>query len=235
MDANIGYNFIFGRIKNLKMNSEIDPIVLVIIVANALFSMRGFKDQQFFNKYKFQVGAIKKGEKIRLFSSGFLHVDFSHLLFNMLTLFFFADSVIVLLGIWKFSIIYFGSLILSSLFAYGYHKNNLYYSAVGASGAVMGVLYAAILLDPSMSLMFIFLPIPIPGYIFGLGYLLYSIYGMKKSIGNIGHSAHIGGAIAGFALTLILFPAVIQYNLKMVIILAIPIVLLFVFEKKLKR
>lgn len=217
------------------MNSNIDPVVFLIIVANVLFSLKGFNDQHFFNKFKFQVGAIKQGEKIRLLSSGFLHVDFSHLLFNMLTLYFFADSVIGLLGIYKFLIIYFGSLVLSSLFAYVYHKNNLYYSAVGASGAVMGVLYAAILLDPSMSLMFFFVPIPIPGYIFGLGYLLYSIYGMKKGIGNIGHSAHIGGAIAGFVLTLILFPTVFEYNLKMVIILAIPIILLFAFEKQLKR
>ena len=217
------------------MNSNIDPVVLLIIVANVLFSMKGFNDQHFFNKYKFQVGTIKQGEKIRLFSSGFLHVDFSHLLFNMLTLYFFADSVIFYLDVWGFLVLYFGSLILSSLFAYVYHKNNLYYSAVGASGAVMGILYAAILLDPSMSLMFFFIPIPIPGYIFGLGYLLYSIYGMKKGIGNIGHSAHIGGAIAGFILTLILFPSVLEYNLKMVIILAIPIVLLFAFEKKLKR
>jgi len=198
------------------MNSDIDPVVLLIIVANVLFSMKGFNDQFFFNKYKFQIGAIKNGEKIRLFSSGFLHVDFSHLLFNMLTLYFFADSVIFLMGIYKFLIIYFGSLVLSSLFAFTYHKNNPYYSAVGASGAVMGVLYAAILLNPSMRLAFFFIPIPIPGYIFGLGYLLYSIYGMKKSIGNIGHSAHIGGAISGYALTLLLYPLVLQYNLKMV-------------------
>ena len=217
------------------MSSEINPVVLLIIVANVLFSMKGFKDQFFFNKYKFQVGAIKNGEKVRLLSSAFLHVDFSHLLFNMLTLYFFADSVIVVLGIYKFVIIYFGSILISGLYALMYHKNNLYYSAVGASGAVMGILYAAILINPDMSLMFFFIPIPIPGYIFGLGYLLYSIYGMKKGVGNIGHSAHIGGAIAGFVLTLLLFPQVMEYNLKMVVILAIPIILLFVFEKQLKK
>lgn len=217
------------------MNTNIDPVVLVIIVANVLFSMKGFNDQYFFNKYKFQVGAIKNGEKVRLLSSGFLHVDFSHLIFNMITLYFFADSVIDHLGVFKFLIIYFGSLLFSGLFALNYHKSNLYYTAVGASGAVMGVLYAAILLNPRMSLAFIFFPIPIPGYIFGVGYLLYSIYGMKKSVGNIGHSAHIGGAIAGYILTIVSFPLVLDYNLKMVIILAIPIVLLFVFEKQLKR
>lgn len=217
------------------MSSDISPVVLLIIAANVLFSWKGFNDQHFFSKFKFQVGAIKKGEKIRLLSSGFLHVDFSHLLFNMFTLYIFADHVVFYLGIWKFLIIYFGSLIFSSLFALNYHKTDLYYTAVGASGAVMGILYAAILLDPTMSLAFIFFPVPIPGYIFGLGYLLYSIYGMKKSIGNIGHSAHIGGAIAGYVLTIMLFPDVLEYNLKLVIILAIPIILLFVFEKRLKN
>ncbi len=208
-------------------------VVLIIIVANVLFSFKGFNDQLFFNKNKFQVGNVKNGEYLRLFTSGFLHVDHSHLLFNMLTLYFFADNVVGAVGIWKFVVIYIGSLLTGNIFALSYHKNNLYYAAVGASGAVMGVLYAAILLFPDMKLAFIFLPIPIPSYVFGLGYLLYSIYGMKKSIGNIGHSAHIGGAIGGYVLTIVLFPDVIIENKLMVILLAIPIVLLLVFEKQL--
>ncbi len=197
--------------------------------------MKGFSDQHFFNKNKFQIGAIKKGEYMRVFTSAFLHADMQHLIFNMLTLYFFADTVIDIVGIPIFVIIYLGSLLFGGLFALNYHKNDLYYSAVGASGAVMGVLYAAIMLDPELRLAFIFVPIPIPGYIFGLGYLLYSIYGMKKSIGNIGHSAHIGGAIGGFALTLLLYPTVFTTNKRMVIILAIPIILLFVFQEQLKR
>jgi|TARA_B110000240_G_C13131034_1_gene296853 membrane associated rhomboid family serine protease len=153
----------------------------------------------------------------------------------MLTLYFFADNVVDAVGIWKFVVIYLVSLLFGGLFTLNYHKNDLYYSAVGASGAVMGVLYAAIMLYPEMSLAFMFIPIPIPGYIFGIGYLLYSIYGMKKSVGNIGHSAHIGGAIGGFAITLLLQPEVFTDNRRMVIILAIPIILLFVFEKQLKK
>jgi membrane associated rhomboid family serine protease len=210
-------------------------VVLIIIVANVLFSMKGFSDQRFFNKNKFQIGPIKKGEYLRMFTSAFLHVDQTHLIFNMLTLYFFADNVVDAVGIWKFVVIYLVSLIFGGLFTLNYHKNNLYYSAVGASGAVMGVLYAAIMLYPEMSLAFIFIPIPIPGYIFGIGYLLYSIYGMKKSVGNIGHSAHIGGAIGGFAITLLLQPEVFTDNRRMVIILAVPIILLFVFEKQLKK
>ncbi len=209
--------------------------VIIIIIANVLFSLKGFNDQVFFNKNKFQIGAIKNGEYLRLFTSAFLHADMQHLLFNMVTLYFFADTVIAIVGIPIFIIIYLGSLLAGGLFSLNYHKNDLYYSAVGASGAVMGVLYAAIMVYPELRLAFIFVPIPIPGYVFGLGYLLYSIYGMKKSIGNIGHSAHIGGAIGGFVLTLLLYPIVFETNMKMVIILAIPIVLLFVFQEQLKR
>lgn len=210
-------------------------VVLLIIILNVLFSFKGFSDQVFFNKNKFLVGAVKNGEYLRMFTSGFLHVDHSHLLFNMLTLYFFADNVIAAIGIWKFVVIYIGSLLAGNLFALSYHKNNLYYAAVGASGAVMGVLYAAIMLFPGMKLAFIFLPIPIPSYVFGIGYLLYSIYGMKNSIGNIGHSAHIGGAIGGYILTIVLFPDVLIQNKLMVILLAIPIVLLLIFEKRLIR
>ncbi len=208
--------------------------VLLIIVVNVLVSFKGFKDRIFFEKFKFQIGPIINGEKIRILSSGFLHVDQGHLFFNMLTLYFFADPVIAHVGIPKFLAIYFGSLLAGSLFALSFHKKEPYYSAVGASGAVMGVLYAAIMLNPGMNLYMFFIPIPIPAYIFGVGYLLYTMFGMKKQWGNIGHSAHLGGAIGGFILTIVLFPQVVMQNKLMVIILAIPIALMFVFKDKLE-
>lgn len=219
--------------KKIKMN--IDTTVLVIIIANVLFSLKGFNDRHFFDKYKFQIGAIKRGEKIRLVTSAFLHVDYLHLILNMYVLYIFAPQLIFSLGIIKFLIIYVGSLLTGNLFTLTFHINELYYSAVGASGAVAGVIYAAILLNPSMKLIMFPLPIPLPGYIFGLGYLLYSIYGMKKQIGNIGHSAHLGGAIGGYALLLFVYPEIFKYNLITVILLGIPIVLLLLFSNKLKN
>ena len=84
-----------------------DKAVLVVIIVNVLFSIKGFKDRVFFEKFKFQIAPIKKGENIRLLSSGFLHVDQAHLFFNMFTLYIFADSVIAHIGIIKFIIIYF--------------------------------------------------------------------------------------------------------------------------------
>ncbi|WP_299336316.1 rhomboid family intramembrane serine protease [uncultured Psychroserpens sp.] len=204
---------------------------IVIIAANALISYKGFGDYSFFERYKFNVGSIRRGEQFRMFSSGFLHADTTHLLFNMLTLLFFADRVISFVGEINFLVIYVGSLILGSLLSLYFHKDEYHYSAVGASGAVTGILYAAILLDPKMDIMFIFLPIPIKAYIFGIVYLLYSIYGMKNRVGNIGHDAHFGGAIGGYLITLILRPSLFETDLLMIGLLAIPIVLLLILHK----
>ncbi|GAA4808991.1 rhomboid family intramembrane serine protease [Litoribaculum gwangyangense] len=210
---------------------KIDMITIIIIAANVIISYKGFNDYGFFDKYKFQVGAVQRGEQIRIFSSGFLHADTAHLFFNMFSLYFFADVVIYQLSPMQFLLIYFGSLALGSLLSLYFHKDEYHYSAVGASGAVMGVIYSAILLQPGMSLYMFFIPIPIPAYIFGIGYLLYSIYGMKNRIGNIGHDAHFGGAIGGYIITLILSPWLFETNLLMIGLLAIPIVILFALKK----
>lgn len=206
-------------------------VTIVIIAANVVMSFKGFEDRLFFEKYKFNVGNIRRGEQIRMFSSGFLHIDVTHLLFNMFTLYFFADVVISKLGNLNFIIIYLASLIFGSLLSLFFHKEEYWYSAVGASGAVTGILYAAILLQPDMSLFMFFVPIPIPGYVFGIGYLLYSIYGMKKRIGNIGHDAHFGGAIGGYAVTLLLKPSLFETDLGHIGLLSLPIIILFVLHK----
>ena len=211
--------------------SNLSLITIIIIVANVIFSMKGFKDFSFFEKYKFNIGGIRRGEQVRMVSSGFLHVDEMHLFFNMFTLYFFADVVIYNLDQFNFIIIYFASLIVGNLLSFYFHKNEYHYSAVGASGAVTGVLYAAILLNPDMSLYMFFIPVPIPAYLFGIGYLLYSIYGMKNRTGNIVHDAHFGGAIGGYVITLIMAPWLFTENLFMVVLLAIPIILLYVLRK----
>lgn len=210
---------------------NVNTILLAVIIANVIVSLIGFKNLDFFNKYKFHVGSINKGEKLRMFTSGFLHADFSHLLFNMYTLYIFAPIVLGALGGMNFLLVYAVSLLLGSLLSLFFHKNEPHYSAIGASGAVSGILYASILIYPDMSLYLFFIPIPIPSYIFGIGYLLYSIYGMKKQHGNIGHDAHFGGAVGGYVLTLALMPSLLETNMLMVGLLAIPIVLLFFLHK----
>jgi membrane associated rhomboid family serine protease len=207
-----------------------NTILIAIIVANVLISYKGFNDLYFFRKYEFHVGSIRAGEQIRMLSSAFLHADMGHLFFNMLTLYFFAPVVLGFLGNFSFILVYFGSLIFGSLLTMLFHKDDYNYRAVGASGAVTGVLYSAILLQPDMMLGLFFI-IPIPAYLFGIVYLLYSIYGMKAKNDNIGHTAHFGGAIGGYLITLLRNPELIQEHTLMTILLAIPIVILFGMAK----
>ena len=204
---------------------NLDIVTIVIIIANVLISLKGFDDRYFFEQYKFNVGKIKRNEHIRMFSSGFLHADIQHLLFNMMTLYFFAGIVVLEFGNYKFILIYIASLIFGNLLSLYFHRDEDWYSAIGASGAVTGILYSAILLEPNLKINFI------PGYIFGVGYLLYSIYGMKKRLGNIGHDAHFGGAVGGYLITLLLKPSLLTNNLFYVGLLAIPIIILFVMYK----
>ncbi|GGW26198.1 rhomboid family intramembrane serine protease [Arenibacter certesii] len=211
--------------------NDIHFATIAIMAINLIASLKGFNDTHFFERYKFGVGAIQAGQKDRMVTSGFLHVDFSHLFFNMFTLFFFAPVVINWFGPGKFLIIYFISLIAGSLLALFFHKKEPYYSAVGASGAVTGILYAAILLEPGMRLGIMFIPIPLPAYVLGILYLFYSIYGMKTRLGNIGHTAHFGGAIGGFVTTLLFKPDLFITDTWMVILLAVPIIILFILGK----
>lgn len=208
-----------------------NTFLIAIIAANILISFKGFNDLLFFRKYEFHIGSIRAGEQIRMISSGFLHVDIAHLFFNMFTLYMFAPVVTNYLNNFSFVLIYVGSLVFGSLLTLLFHKDEYSYRAVGASGAVTGILYSAILLQPDMSLYLFFIPIPIPAYLFGIGYLLYSIYGMKARTDNIGHTAHFGGAIGGYVITILKEPQLLTENTLMVVLLAIPIVILFVMAK----
>ena len=204
-----------------------DLFLWALIIANVLISFKGFNDGLFYRKYLFHVGSIRAGEQVRMISSGFLHADEIHLAFNMITLYSFAPIVITFLGGWSFLLIYFGSLIFGNLLTMVIHGNNYSYSAVGASGAVTGIIYSAILLFPQMQIYGF-----IPGYVFGVLYLLYSIYGMRAKNDNIGHTAHFGGAIGGYVITLLKEPVLFQTNTQLVIVLAIPIIILFVMAKQ---
>ncbi len=212
-----------------------NKITLGIIILNVLLSLKGFNDSLFFDKYKFQVGSIKRKEYIRLLSSGFLHVDFNHLLFNMLTLYFFADYLIGTIGVPHFLLIYFTSLLAGNILSFLYHKDEDYYSAVGASGAVSGVLFAFILLYPNEKIYIMFIPIGIPAFIVGVAYLAYTIFGMKRQLGNIGHSAHLGGALAGLLTLVTLHPALFYTRTTTLLLLSIPLVIFLFFGKRLEQ
>ncbi len=224
---------------------DISIVALGVIGLNILVSWKGFNDHAFFDKYKFQVGSIiHNKEYYRILSSGFLHVDFTHLLFNMLTLYFFANTVIgffaspegflfgdfsqgnLKMGYGMFLLIFLVAVIGGNLLSLLIHKKENYYSAVGASGGVTGILFAAIAAFPEMELRLLF-AIPIPAWVFGILYLGYSVYGMRTNLGNIGHSAHLGGAIVGMLATVIYYPAILQINTYYIIGMILPLIVLF--------
>ena len=126
------------------MIENINRAILLLMIANVLISMKGFKEYSFLDKYKFQVSRILSGEKIRMLTSGFLHVDWLHLGLNMYALYLFGDIVTQRTSTSNFLIIYFGSLLAGSLYSFKEHKKEPYYSAVGASGAVSGTIFSAI-------------------------------------------------------------------------------------------
>ena len=213
---------------------EIGIISFIFIIVNGLVTYKGLKDFLFFNKFLFNVDKILVNKEYkRLVTSGFLHVDWTHFIFNMITLYLFGENLEISIGILVFFILYFGSLIGGNLFALYINKNHSDYSAVGASGAVSGLVFASIGLFPDMKIGFLLLPINIPAWLFGLGYVLYSIYGIKSKKDNIGHEAHLGGGVIGLLIAISINPSIIHTNYFPIILILLPSLLfLFLIIKK---
>jgi membrane associated rhomboid family serine protease len=143
-------------------------------------------------------------------TSGFLHADFMHLIFNMLTYYFFAFELEIVVGSGNFIIIYFGSMILADVTSLLKHKDDYSYRSLGASGAISGVIFSYILFFPKESLYVMLVPIPIPAPIFAILYLAYCYYAARHSYDLINHEAHFWGALAGIVLTVLLEPSVVE-------------------------
>ena len=205
-------------------------ITSIIIAITAIVTYMGLSNPVFFDKFKFNISSIKAGEQYRMITSGFLHADWFHFAFNMFSFWSFANFLIQEFSTINFLLIYFGSMVIGSVLTYYIHKEEPYYSAIGASGAVMGIIYCAILLYPENSIL-LFGALPIPGYIFAFLYLAYSIYGMKGKYDNIGHTAHLGGAVGGLLFTLLLMPSLFETRLLFIGILLVPIIVLIYLVK----
>ncbi len=202
---------------------------LLIIIANLVVSYQGFNNRMFFEDYKFNVDKILiRKEYLRLVSSGFLHANWMHFIFNMVSLFLFSALLENEIGPFFFLVIYFISLIGGNLFALYIHRNHGDYSAIGASGAVSGIIFASIALYPGLSIGFIILPFSIPSWIYGILFVAYSIYGMKTKRDNIGHEAHLGGAIIGLVTALLIQPSATSSNYITILLITIP-TLVFIY------
>ncbi len=189
---------------------------VTIILITVVISLIAFSNQKVMNRLLFWPPALQRGEYDRFITHGFIHADGAHLLFNMITLFFFGS---VIESFYRqyffdmgFALFYLGGLIVAILPSYLKHKHDTHWASLGASGAVSAVLFAYILFEP-WKLIFVFF-IPVPAIIFAVLYVAYSIWSGKRGNTNINHSAHLWGAAYGVIMTIILEPKLIPHFLN---------------------
>jgi membrane associated rhomboid family serine protease len=208
------------------MYDHISIVTSALLALNLLITYQGFKNRVFFNRYAFEVDPIlMRRDYIRLVSSGFLHVNWMHIFFNMYALYAFGAYLEDYLGPFDFFMLYAGSLVGGSLLSLYIHRHHGDYRAVGASGAVCGVVFASIAMMPGIKLGFYLMPPVIPGWLFGLLYVLYTIYGIKSKKDNIGHEAHLGGGLSGLLLFILMKPAILHFHLYPILAMAVPSVI----------
>lgn len=187
-------------------------IMLVIIIS--LTSVMAFYNREVMKQFEFNAFKVyHKKQYHRLLTHALVHANWEHLMVNMIVLWSFGTAVEHYFKMyfggnstWYFLALFFGSVIFSSLLSLVKQRNNVYYNAVGASGAVSAVLFAAIFFNPWENIYF-FGILPMPGIIFGLLYLYYSFYMSRKKLDNIGHDAHFMGALIGFCTPMIIQPS----------------------------
>jgi membrane associated rhomboid family serine protease len=192
-------------------------MTLLIIIITSIFSFIAFNNSNIFNQLRFNPYIIKREKQwYRFISGGLIHADTVHLLINMFVLYSFGSELEMYMHYYfgeqyRFLLIimYITAIALPLYPSYRKNKDNPYYNAVGASGAVASIVFACIIYNPLAKYMIIFIPIQIPAFIFGILYLIYSAYMAHKKIDNIGHDVHFFGALYGIFFTIILKPELI--------------------------
>ena len=190
------------------------PVTAFFLLINILVGAYSLlADPGIIDRWAFRPAAVRKGEWGRWITAGFVHTGFAHLAFNMVTLFFFGPFIEGTIGWWRFVLVYAGSELAANALTYWRHRDNAEYSAVGASGAISGVVFAFVLFRPWAEL-YVFFFLPLPAIVFAFLYVAFSVYASNRQVGRVAHEAHLGGAIGGIVLTLLLYPAALGIFLE---------------------
>ncbi len=196
-------------------------ITLILIIITCLVSLTAFNSEKVFDDLIFYPPAISGQQQYyRFFTCGFIHANYGHLFFNMYALYMFGEyvesqftDVFGMSGKWLYLLMYLSSLFFCLLPTYNKNKENYNYRSLGASGAVSAVVFAFIFLEPLRKIGIIFIPVMIPGFIFGFLYLIISSIMDKRGSGSINHSAHIWGALYGISFLIVTGSFLARYNL----------------------
>jgi membrane associated rhomboid family serine protease len=188
-------------------------ITFIIIGITSLISYFAFQSPALMEKLQFNAAqVVHQKQYYRLISHAFIHVNWTHLIVNMLVLYFFGRNVEAYFSYYfearaglYFVLLYVGGILVSNTWSLIKHKDNYYYNAVGASGAVSAVLFTSIFFAP-WEMLYLFAIVPIPGIVFGVGYILYSYQMSKRKTDNVAHDAHFLGAVFGFVFPILLQP-----------------------------
>lgn len=191
-------------------------VTWVIIFVTVIVSVLANGNIRLFDMLKFNAyDVMHQRQWYRVFTYGFIHAGYMHLFINLLVLYSFGRIVETMFAgyfaeksSFYYILLYLGGITLSIIPALAKHKNNVFYNAVGASGAVSAVVFSSILLYPAGKIFFFFIPIGIPAPVFGVLYLIYEAYMSRHGRDNIGHDAHLWGAIFGVVFTIALEPAI---------------------------
>jgi membrane associated rhomboid family serine protease len=180
---------------------------LIILVLTLIVSVIGLSSPAFLARCVLIPFRVSHGSGYAgLITSGFVHADMAHMLFNLITYFSFAFRLESAMGSMMFAVLYFSAMLVGGLGTVYKHRDNPQYASLGASGAVLGVLFASLVYFPRQSISFLLLPIPIPAPLFAVGYLAYSWYSSRTPRGNVNHDAHIFGALTGLLFVLVTDP-----------------------------
>ena len=200
-------------------------VTVVLVVLTVLASLYAWNRPDIMEKWMMNPYRVdKRREYYRFFTSGFIHADYIHLAFNMLALYSFGEAMERVFaqifadnGTWVFLALYLLGIVASDVPTYYKHRNHSHYNSLGASGGVSSVVFAFILFYPQAQLGFLFIPIPIPAFLFGALYMLYSVYMARRGGDYINHDAHLWGALFGIVFSIVMFPPVVGLFLEQVL------------------